>query len=435
MRRTKALNLVFAGLFVTSAFISGINLVFAASHETVLHNFGRGKDGLWPYGEVIFGGHGELYGTTISGGAFDYGAVFELKPGRDGQFNERVLHSFQNNGNDGYWPYAGLVSDAAGNLYGTTVGGGRKNYGTVFELTVQGDNTWKETILYNFAGGTDGEMPYASLIFDATGNLYGTTYQGGNSGCRGIGCGIVFELTPGAHGKRTETILHAFQDDGVDGHQPYAGLVFDSAGNLYGTTAYGPTYGYFNNGPGTVFKLAPQGNGQWQEKLLFTFCPGNDCSGGANPFSNLIFDSKGNLYGTTDSGGSMYGDGTVFELSPGAKGQWTEKALYAFCSPYSCQDGNTPYAGVIFDTHGNLWGTTTAGTISDAYCGGSGCGIVFELVPGNHGTWTEQVVHSFNGEDGGIPYAGLAFDNSGNLCSTTSTGGAYGNGTVFEITP
>lgn len=103
--------------------------------------------------------------------------------------------------------------------------------------------------------------------------------------------------------------------------------------------------------------------------------------------------------------------------------------------PYSCQDGNTPYAGVIFDTHGNLWGTTTAGTISDAYCGGSGCGIVFELVPGNHGTWTEQVVHSFNGEDGGIPYAGLAFDNSGNLCGTASTGGAYGNGTVFEITP
>jgi uncharacterized repeat protein (TIGR03803 family) len=169
-------------LFVLVSLLSAVVPAYGGNKESVLHNFGRNKDGLWPYGPVIFGGHGKLYGTTISGGAFGYGAVFELKLGRDGRCGERVLHDFQNNGKDGYWPYAGLISDAAGNLYGTTASGGRSDNGTVFELTPQGDDTWKETIPYNFAGGTDGATPYASLIFDSSGNLYGTAYQGGNSG-------------------------------------------------------------------------------------------------------------------------------------------------------------------------------------------------------------------------------------------------------------
>jgi uncharacterized repeat protein (TIGR03803 family) len=421
-------------LFVLVLILSAASPSYGGNKEFVLHNFGRNKDGLWPYGPVTFGRHGRLYGTSISGGAFGYGAVFELKPGRGGRCRERVLHNFQNNGKDGYWPYAGLISDAAGNFYGTTASGGRSDQGTVFELTPQGDNTWKETILYNFAGGTDGARPYANLIFDASGNLYGPAYQGGNSGCHGIGCGLVFELTPGAHGKWTETVLHVFQDDGVDGHNPYAGLIFDSVGNLYGTTAYGPVSGYYYDGPGTVFELTPTGNGQWIEAVLFTFCPRNDCSSGENPFSNLILDSAGNLYGTTEYEGVMYGNGTVFELSPGKNGQWTEKVLYTFCPNGSCQDGRYPFAGVIFDVHGNLWGTTSAGTTSGSYCGGPGCGIVFKLVPGENGTWTERIVHSFRGDEGGIPYAGLVSDTSGNLYGTTTSGGGYGNGTVFEIT-
>ncbi len=424
--------LLVASLVAGCVFPGMVLPVSAAAKEIVLHSFGRNRFGLWPYGPVIFGAHGELYGTTISGGAHQSGVVFRLKPGRNGKWVETVLHGFQNNGEDGYWPFAGLISDAHGNLYGTTAKGGRYDQGTVFELT-SSRGRWTEKVLYHFVGGTDGAMPYASLISDAAGNLYGTTYQGGNSGCRGIGCGTVFELMPAA-GKWNETVLYTFQDNGVDGHQPYGGLILDSEGNLYGTTAYGPVYGYWYDGPGTVFELSPNGNGQWTETVLFTFCPGNDCSGGACPFSNLIFDASGNIYGTAAFDGFPYGMGTVFELSPGANGQWTEKALYTFCSPDSCQDGNTPYAGVTFDADGNLYGTTTAGTTNQSYCGGPGCGIVFKLVPGN-GAWTEQVVRSFSGEDGGIPYAGLVSDRSGNLCGTTTSGGAYGNGTVFEITP
>jgi len=433
MRSTKALILLFASFLAVCVFFLTVLPAGAASKETVLHNFGRNKYGLWPYGPVIFGRHGELYGTTLSGGAHNSGAVFELTLGRNGEWWEKVLHSFQNNGEDGYWPFAALISDADGNLYGTTAKGGRYDQGTVFELTYK-KGEWIEKVLHHFAGGTDGATPYASLIFDAAGNLYGTAYEAGNSGCRGIGCGTVFELMPGAKGKWSETVLYTFQDNGLDGHHPYASLIFDLSGNLYGTTAYGPVYGYFYDGPGTVFKLAPTGNGQWTETVLFTFCPGNDCSGGYCPFGNLIVDASSKLYGTTIYGGADYGNGTVFELSPGANGQWSEKALYTFCSSYSCQDGNAPYAGVVFDAYGNLYGTTTAGTTNGSYCGGPGCGIVFKLAPGN-GTWTEQVAHSFRGQDGGIPYAGLVSDNSGSLYGTTTSGGAYGNGTVFEITP
>lgn len=434
MRRTRSMVLPFA-LFVLVSLLTAATPSYGGTRVHVLHNFGGKKDGHWPYGPVTLGRDGKLYGTTSSGGATGYGAVFELTPGRRGQRQERVLHNFQNNGKDGYWPYAGLVSDAAGNLYGTTVSGGQSDQGTVFELTPQDDNTWKETILHNFAGGTDGAKPYASLIFDASGNLYGTAYQGGNSACRGIGCGIVFELTPGLDGKWTETILYTFQDDGVDGHNPYASLIFDSAGNLYGTTVYGPISEYFYDGPGTVFQLTPNGSGQWTEAVLFTFCPGNICAGGENPYSNLIFDAAGRLYGTTQYEGVNYGHGTVFELSPHKNGQWTEKALYTFCISGSCQDGSYPVGGVIFDAHGNLWGTTSGGTTSNAYCGGPGCGIVFKLVPGKDHIWTERVVHSFRGDEGGIPYAGLVSDGAGNLYGTTTSGGAYGDGTVFEIIP
>ena len=433
MRFTKLILLV-TSFVAVCVFFGALLPANAANKENVLHNFGRNKDdGAWPYAAVIFGMHGELYGTTLSGGEHDSGAVFELTLGQNGRWSEKVLHSFQNSGEDGYWPFAALTADADGNLYGTTSKGGQYDQGTVFELTKE-KGKWVEKVLYQFGGSTDGAIPYASLILDAAGDLFGTTYEGGTSGCRGIGCGTVFELMPGANGKWSETVLYTFQDNGVDGLHPYAGLIFDSSGNLYGTTAYGPIFGSWYNGPGTLFELAPNGNGQWTETILFTFCPNYDCAGGENPFGSVIFDSSGNLYGTTASGGSNYGNGAVFELSPGANGQWNEKALYAFCSPDSCQDGDAPYGGVIFNAEGYLYGTTTTGTTNEGYCGGPGCGTVFKLVPGN-GTWTEHVVHSFRGEGGAIPYAGLVSDSSGNLYGTTTSGGAYGNGIVFEITP
>jgi uncharacterized repeat protein (TIGR03803 family) len=221
---------------------------------------------------------------------------------------ERVLHSFGSGPDDGSTPVAGLIFDAAGNLYSTTSGGGTYGPGTVFELTPAGT----ETVLYSFGAFGDGVSPYAGLIFDAAGNLYGTTYGGGAYQCSlGAGCGTVFELSPNGTGGWTETVLHSF-GNGTDGAIPSAGLIFDAAGNLYGTTAYGGDYGGYN-GDGTVFELSPNGSGGWTETVLHNFhYNGTD---GVSPYAGLIFDAAGNLYGTTREGGtSSYG--TVFEITP-----------------------------------------------------------------------------------------------------------------------
>jgi uncharacterized repeat protein (TIGR03803 family) len=431
MRSAKSLFSLVATLAVGSWLLATAVPVFAASKEKVLHDFGNGQDGDWPYAGLIFDGAGNLYGTTTEGGAYGDGTVFQLMPGGDGRWTERILHNFQNNGKDGYWPFAGLVFDAAGNLYGTTTKGGAFNFGTIFQMRPGANGQWSEKVLHNFGGGKDGSGPYSSLIFDAAGNLYGTTYEGGGSGCYGIGCGTVFLLPPSTGSEWILKVLHRFRDDGKDGHNPFAGVIFDAAGNLYGTTAYGPTYGYFYNGPGTVFQLAPAANGRWIEKVLYTF-NGPD---GFNPYAGLVIDAAGNLYGTTLEGGGSAYDGNIFQLTPDGKGRWTESDLYDFCDArYNCNDGIYPYAGVIFDASGNLYGTTYEGTTSNSYCAADGCGTVFQLMPAN-GTWTEKILYSFHGEDGGLPYAGLISDSAGNLYGTTTGGGAYGNGTIFEITP
>ncbi len=345
-------------------------------------------------------------------------------PAMSGGWAEKVLHSFNDNGMDEYYPFAGLISDAAGNLYGTTAAGGTYGGGTVFELTLQAGVGWTEQVLHNFGNGTDGSGPFAGLIFDAVGNLYGTTEEGGSSGW-----GIVFELTPTSGGGWTETVLHSFQHNGTDGYVPVAGLIFDAAGNLYGTTSGGGTYGnctYF--GCGTVFELTPTSGGGWTEQVLHDFGNGTD---GAKPSAGVTFDAAGNLYGTTVEGGT-YTDGTVFELTPTAGGGWTEQVLWNFGSG---TDGAGPYASLIFDAAGNLYGTTWAGGVY-------GAGTVFELTSTAGGGWTEQVLHSLSGDgtDGANPDAVLTFDAAGNLYSTTYEGGAYscggpGCGTVFEMMP
>ena len=379
---------------------------WAAAQEQVLHSFtNNGTDGIVPDGGVIFDGVGNLYGTTFSGGAHSDGTVYELTPAGGGGWTEKVLHSFDQNGTDGSFPAASLIFDTAGNLYGTTAGGGTYTKGTVFELTPAGGGTWTEKVLYSFGNGTDGFSPYSGLVFDAAGNLYGTAYYGGT-----YSRGTVFELTPQAGGTWTEQVLHSF-GNGTDASAPFAGLAFDTAGNLYGTTEVGGAHT-----AGTVYELTPAGGGAWTEKVVYSFV--NNGTDGTVPKSGVIFDGAGNLYGTTNQGGT-YTLGTLFELTPAGGGTWTEQVLHNFGNG---TDGAVPYSTLIFDTAGNLYGTT--------YQGGSyGGGTVFRF-----NAQGEVLLQSFSGTDGANPIAALIFDGAGNLYGTTIAGGASNEGAVFEIT-
>ena len=382
---------------------------------------------------------------------------------------ESVLYNFCSQGGvyctDGIQPSAGLIEDGSGNLYGTTKGGGSTNgsdcntgscgYGTVFKLTPSGSG-YTKTVLYNFCSQTnctDGANPYAGVIEDTSGNFFGTTYNGGANGG-----GTVFKLTPSGN-RYTESVLYNFcsQSQGsaacTDGVNPYAGLIEDASGNLYGTTNLGGTGLTLVNGVyayGTVFMLAPSGGG-YNYTVLYNFCPPSStafCTDGAAPNATLIEDASGNLYGTTVLGGTGAPDcvgtpcGTVFKLSPNGSG-YTETVLYSFCSQggTNCTDGSYPYgAGLIEDASGNLYGTTSAGGVNS--CDTPGCGTVFELSPSGNG-YTETVLHSFDYTDGASPDAGLIEDASGNLYGTTSNGGTglswlcagCASGTVFKLSP
>jgi uncharacterized repeat protein (TIGR03803 family) len=339
-------------------------------------------DGANPYAGLIFDSAGNLYGTTAAGGSSPYlcggigcGTIFELSPGADGKWTEKVLYKFCSAAAcaDGANPYAGLIFDSAGNLFGTTYNGGTSclGCGTVFELTHRDDGKWTEKVLHRFRLDSkrhDGVSPgYGSLIFDKAGNLYGTTYYGGRC-VEAPGCGTVFQLTRHAKDQWTEKVLYRFQANGTDGHNPYYGLVFDAAGNSYGSTFEGgrsSSTSKCGEGCGTVFQLTPGTKGRWAEKVLYSF----DGMDGTGAIDNLILDSKGNVYGNTSIGGT-YGRGTVFRLSPVAGGKWKEQ-LYSFKSG---KDGNYPSGGLIFDSAGNLYGTTFAGGDHDG-------GTVYKFIP------------------------------------------------------
>jgi uncharacterized repeat protein (TIGR03803 family) len=322
-------------------------------------------------------------------------------------------------------PSTGLIADAQGNAYGATVaGGGNFRSGTVYEVS----RATGYHLLYAFSrDGQGGDTPRGSLTFDSAGNLYGTASQGGKSGgiCGANGCGVVFELSPPASGEGgwTETVLYTFcqQKKCNDGATPMSGVIFDSAGNLYGTTEYGGV------GAGTVFKLSPNSGG-WTERTIYDF-NGVD---GEYPIGGLVFDTSGNLYGTTSTGtGSA---GIVFELSPSGPA-WAETILHTFGSTH---DGAAPESALVFDNAGNLYGTTGSG--GELNCAGSGCGTVFEVMPTAGEGWTENVIHSFNGVDGQDPLASVVLDAAGNVYGTTFSGGktdcgGNGCGTVFRLTP
>ena len=388
----------------------------------VLHTF-NGKNGAGPMGVLIRDAAGNLYGTTAGGGAgkcskFGCGTAFMLnKAGK-----QVWLHSFQ--GTNGLGPYAGLLRDAAGNLFGTTLEGGDTGCnapygcGTVFKLDKTGK---KETVLHKFTGIPDGYFPEALLVSDKAGNLYGTTYEGGADSL-----GAVFKIDT----TRKEAVLYSFTgppDGGGDGAFSYEGVIRDPAGNLYGVTSKGGA-----SGAGVVYELDTTG----KETLLYSFSGGAD---GGDPDSALLFDSKGNLYGTTANGGTGCGGtgcGVVFKLSPQAGGSWPETVLYTFCSLANCTDGESPGDSLIMDRAGNLYGTTYFGGASHN-CNGVGCGAVFKLDV----TGKETVLHSFTGGRGGkFPFAGLVMDADGGLYGTTQAGGAtcYISSTcglVFELTP
>ena len=361
---------------------------------------------------------------------------------------EKILHSFNISGQGGSYPNAGLISDAAGNLYGTTVYGGTgvcgsvppTGCGTVFQMRRNSGGGWTEKVLHNFnINGKDGFYPYAGLIFDAAGNLYGTTGYGGTGVCISVmptGCGTVFELKPKAGGGWTEMVLHSFAG-GSDGDLPQGGVILDPAGNLYGTTA--GIAGACPQPPytdcGTVFRLRPHANGVWTETVLHTFTyNGTD---GYGPYGSLARDAAGNLYGGTFWGGT-YNDGTAFKLTPAKGGSWTE-SLYTFYWGKGLNGGGP--GSLILDAAGNLYGTTSVG--------GAGCGAVFQLTP-VAGNWTETTLYSFDiYSTGDATNASLIFDAAGNLYGTNQLGGAgtticlwFGGGTeaascgtVFKLTP
>jgi uncharacterized repeat protein (TIGR03803 family) len=403
-------------LFVFAVFIFVLLVALAlvaqpanAQTETVLYNFCSASnctDGADPGGGLIADLAGNLYGTTGTGGAAGGGVVFELTPAGD----ESVLYSFHNGfPDDGYSPGGPLTMDEQGNLYGTTEQGGAHSLhvarGDGIAYKVSPDGT--ETILYNFgAYSTDGIQPYSGMVLDANGNLYGTTYIGGV-----YTAGTIFRLTPGG----METVLHNFANDDTDGGWPRGTLIMDESGNLYGTTTSGGSV----RGGGTVFELTAEGTYQ----TLHRFGGAGD---GDSPLAGVTFDSQGNLYGTTYGGGSggALGEGTVFELTPGSNGSWQETILYSFTAQAgSCQN---PFSNVVFDSNGNLYGTTFNGGTK-----GPGWGCAYELSPSGKLT----ILHAFGeGADGASPLGNVVF-SQGNLYGTTSAGGGNLEGTAFKITP
>ncbi len=374
----------------------------AAQQETVLYGFPIGNGGsLEPLSGVALHG-GNVYGAAGN-------SIYELRPLGGGVWQEKAIYFVAPVG-DGM-AQGTPVFDAGGNLYGVSNG----KLSAVFELMPATGGGWTAATLFDFGSILQPQSPVAGVILDGAGNLYGTTALGGAYNLGGPG-GTVFELVPQAGGGWAEKLLHSF-GYGTDGNQPYAAVIFDSAGNLYGTTTAGGAYAH-----GVAFELMPQANGGWKEKILHNFGNGSD---GQLPYSGLVLDAAGNLYGTTVEGGT-YGLGTVYELMPQAGGIWTEKLLHNFGDG---SDGQKPYAGLIFDTAGNLYG---AAEIGGTYNGG----VALELTPQENGTWTETILHNFgSGTDAKYPMGALTFDASGNLFGTTMLGGPGGYGAVYEIIP
>ncbi len=403
---------------------------------TVLHTFTGGSDGAAPVAGLTKDAAGNFYGTTSDGGSdtctFGCGTVYKLvRHGSNWTLNP--IYEFTATNHGPFGPEARVIFGPDGSLYGTTVNGGSCGgewCGTVFKLQPPATFCrsvtcpWTLTVLHDFAGGSDGAFPYSDLVFDPSGNIYGTTSVDGDSSCmviRGvIGCGTVFKLTRNADGTWTNHTLYEFQG-GSDGGRPFAGVVLDQAGNLYGVTAYGGIGPCNSNfGCGSVYELSPSGSG-WIETTLHQFTGAAD--GGA-PYGGLMFDSASNLYGAAAYGGA--GLGTVYELSPG-QGGWNFNVIYTFTG----FQASGPESTLTMDAAGNLYGTSASGGNN------GGFGTVYKLTPSSGG-WSYSSLHDFDlGSDGGLLYGSVAPDANGNVFGVTSSG-PYpfpDDGVLFEITP
>ena len=433
-----------ASLFAVSALAAGQSEWLVYSFPPIVHSVSAGCH---PQGSLVADSAGNLYGVTqdCGLGGTGVGTVFELirpvPPSK--QWTETVLYNFTVGGIDGIYPGAGLIFDSAGNLYGTTTRGGAYNNGTVFELTSPATEggQWSETLLYSFKGGTsDGAGPSGGVVFDHSGNLYGTTSFGGTSIVQYeicfSGCGVAYELTPpGAPGGAwTETVLNHFYPK-QRALFPVGTPVLDAEGNLYGATQGGSLGGEFKGG--ATYRLSPPSTpgGAWTYKLLYP-ADGRFFM----PLSGLTL-RRGHLFGTTAQDAPDY-SGTAFELVPGP-GPWTENVLHVFGSG---SDGVYPYANMIFDRAGNLYGTTWFGGAGgdSVSCNHIGCGTVFKLAPPatEGGAWMETILHSFppvstNGssDDGYQPTSGLFLAKDDVLFGVTSSAGKWGEGVVYGVLP
>jgi uncharacterized repeat protein (TIGR03803 family) len=417
-----------------------------AQTKTTIFSFPGGGYGSVPLGGVIRDQQGNLYGTTRGGVPFGAPSnAFKLSL-VGGQWRETVLYVFGTQQGDGNTPIAGLTFDSKGNLYGTTFFGGftscGESYGcgTVFELSPSASGGWTETVLNTFSSDANGVgLPYGGVTVDALGNVFGTTSYGGTGRCSNyfVGCGSVYELTPGASGWSIR-FLHYFHGDGLrpDGGIPTASLLSGSNNTFLGTTSSYGVPGANRDAAGTVFEIAPSSGGGWNEIPLYTF--GTFSGDGSVPTGGLVRDAQGDLYGTTQFGGLETGScfdtpgcGIIFMLSPTATG-WQETTLYEF---KGVPDGASPaYSTLTLNSKGNLYGVTPEGGIDNSGCT-NGCGTVFELSPSSSG-WTETVLYAFKGgSDGSVPQGSLAIDQNGNLYGATAFGGSQNAGTVFEIIP
>jgi uncharacterized repeat protein (TIGR03803 family) len=417
MRRLADASFAFFILSLTALTVVAITPV-QAQNFSVIYNFSGGLDGASPQSGLTVDNRGNFFGTTVRGGDGGGGTVFKIAHQGSG-WAFLTLYSFDTRSSiNGVDPQGGVVIGRDGSLYGATeIGGvdgpGCETYGCglVYSLRPSASalGGWTETVLYRFTGNPDGAHPEAGITFDQAGSIYGTTLQGGSSGW-----GTAFEL---AHtgGGWTERVLHSFTN-GDDGGYLTGSLVFDDAGKLYGLANSGGVYGY-----GTVFQLSSSGSA-WTESTLYAF-PGQ---GGANPTGGLIFDASGNLYGGTSNGGSGEG-GTAFELTPQPNDTWTYITLYNFILSGTTTPG--PLCSLTMDAAGNLYGTTFGD-------GAYGFGSVFKLTPQSGGSWTYTDLYDFTGgSDGRYPTGSVVFDHAGNLYGTTTGGAAYGYGAVFEIAP
>lgn len=382
----------------------------------ILHKFSGGKGGGNPFGPLLSDAAGNLFGTTQLGGSAGFGVAFSLSHASQGAWPEKVLHAF--GGADGTYPEGGLIFDGQGNLYGSTFSGtGSASGGVVFELTPKGQK-WSYAVLNGFGGGDSagGSNPNGGLVFDGQGNLFGTAQLGGSVTCPGTPgpCGVVYELSPGKSGGWTETVLYSF--GGVpDGAYPYSPVLFDQAGNLYGTTSEGGNGKCMDGegntiGCGTIFELSNSG-GTWSETILYNFTNKEQNM----PGSPLVFDTHGALYSTAGY--------DVFRLKQ-SNGQWKKTTVFEFTEGLQ---GTLPSSGVVFDQTGNLYGTT-------ASSGLEGYSTAFELSPpsGGRGAWTLATLARFGkGLDSNQPRGGILIGNNGTLYGATSN--SAGRGYVFSI--